>query len=160
MARRFFPRVCAFVLACGMLSTPGALAAPITRDTNLQYFNYNGRTLALVGTSAGVRKARSRRRSDGFRREGVCPVGLVRPRYACSPGYRAFEAEVKVVTTLPPSVSRIVIATTETSARISPYSTIVWPSSECRRARTRSARSFIGVSPSVRLPENRAVRFR
>jgi hypothetical protein len=39
-------------MAFSLLSASSALAAPITNDTNLQYFNYNGRTMALVGTSA------------------------------------------------------------------------------------------------------------
>lgn len=52
MPHKFFIRACAFALACCIISASSALAAPITRDTNLQYFNYNGRTMALVGTSA------------------------------------------------------------------------------------------------------------
>src|SRR6266542_2359040 len=43
--------------------------------------------------------------------------------------YRASETDVRVVTMLPPSVVRIAIAATETSARISEYSTSACPSS-------------------------------
>jgi hypothetical protein len=52
MLRGFLRRACALVMAFSLLSASSALAAPITNDTNLQYFNYNGRTMALVGTSA------------------------------------------------------------------------------------------------------------